>query len=134
MPATPRPRRSSSRRSRCSDGPRRARLAQTGTGKTAGFTLPMIEILASGRAKARMPRSLILEPTRELAAQVAENFETYGKHQQADQGAADRRRQLWTTRMRLLDRGVDVLIATPGRLLDHVRARQASCSTTSRSW
>ena len=54
--------------------------AQTGTGKTASFTLPMIDILASGRAKARMPRSLILEPTRELAAQVADNFETYGKY------------------------------------------------------
>ena len=54
--------------------------AQTGTGKTAGFTLPMIEILAAGKAKARMPRSLILEPTRELAAQVAESFETYGKY------------------------------------------------------
>ena len=54
--------------------------AQTGTGKTAGFTLPMIDILASGRARARMPRSLILEPTRELAAQVAAAFETYGKH------------------------------------------------------
>ena len=91
--------------------------AQTGTGKTASFTLPMIEILASGQAKARMPRSLILEPTRELAAQVAENFEKYGKHHRlsmalliggtsmADQTAA-------------LDKGVDVLIATPGRLLD----------------
>ena len=56
-------------------------IAQTGTGKTAGFTLPMIEILAQGRARARMPRSLILEPTRELAAQVAENFETYGKYE-----------------------------------------------------
>ena len=54
--------------------------AQTGTGKTASFVLPMIDILAEGRAKARMPRSLILEPTRELAAQVAENFETYGKY------------------------------------------------------
>ena len=54
--------------------------AQTGTGKTASFTLPMIDILAQGRARARMPRSLILEPTRELAAQVAENFEVYGKH------------------------------------------------------
>src|ERR1044072_4169719 len=54
--------------------------AQTGTGKTAGFTLPMIDILAQGRARARMPRSLILEPTRELAAQVSENFEVYGKH------------------------------------------------------
>src|SRR5499427_214233 len=55
--------------------------AQTGTGKTAGFTLPMIDILAAGRARARMPRSLILEPTRELAAQVAESFDKYGKHQ-----------------------------------------------------
>ena len=55
-------------------------IAQTGTGKTAGFTLPMIEILAAGRARARMPRSLILEPTRELAAQVAENFAIYGKN------------------------------------------------------
>src|SRR5689334_13520121 len=55
-------------------------IAQTGTGKTASFTLPMIEMLAKGRAKARMPRSLILEPTRELAAQVAESFERYGKY------------------------------------------------------
>src|SRR5690348_16666577 len=55
-------------------------IAQTGTGKTASFTLPMIEMLAKGRAKARMPRSLILEPTRELAAQVSESFERYGKY------------------------------------------------------
>ena len=68
--------------------------AQTGTGKTAGFTLPMIDILASGRARVRMPRSLILEPTRELAAQVAENFEHLRQVQQADHGAADRRREL----------------------------------------
>ena len=54
--------------------------AQTGTGKTASFTLPMIDILASGRARARMPRTLILEPTRELATQVAENFDIYGKY------------------------------------------------------
>ncbi|MBA3669416.1 MAG: DEAD/DEAH box helicase, partial [Sphingomonas sp.] len=53
-------------------------IAQTGTGKTAGFVLPMIDILAQGRARARMPRSLILEPTRELAMQVSENFEKYG--------------------------------------------------------
>ncbi len=91
--------------------------AQTGTGKTAGFTLPMIDILASGRARARMPRSLILEPTRELAAQVAENFEVYGKHNKLSmalliggESFADQERRL--------DRGVDVLIATPGRLLD----------------
>jgi superfamily II DNA/RNA helicase len=92
--------------------------AQTGTGKTAGFTLPMIDILAAGRAKARMPRSLILEPTRELAAQVAENFETYGKYHKLSKalliGGVS-----YTDQERLLDRGVDVLIATPGRLLDH---------------
>jgi superfamily II DNA/RNA helicase len=91
--------------------------AQTGTGKTASFTLPMIEILASGRAKARMPRSLILEPTRELAAQVAENFETYGKYHKLSKalliGGSSMADQL-----KVLDRGVDVLIATPGRLLD----------------
>ncbi len=93
-------------------------IAQTGTGKTAAFVLPMIDILAAGRARARMPRTLILEPTRELAAQVAENFDKYGKYQRltkalliggvsfGDQDA-------------LLARGVDVLIATPGRLLDH---------------
>ena len=92
--------------------------AQTGTGKTAGFTLPMIEILSQGRAKARMPRSLILEPTRELAAQVAENFAVYGKHHKLTKalligGVA------YEDQEKLLDRGVDVLIATPGRLLDH---------------
>ncbi len=92
-------------------------VAQTGTGKTASFVLPMLEVLGAGRAKARMPRSLILEPTRELAAQVAENFEKYGKYHKlsmalliggesfGDQGKA-------------LDRGADVLIATPGRLMD----------------
>lgn len=92
-------------------------IAQTGTGKTASFVLPMIEMLSQGRAKARMPRTLILEPTRELAAQVAENFEKYGKNHKltmalliggvsfGDQDA-------------LLMKGVDVLIATPGRLLD----------------
>ncbi len=93
--------------------------AQTGTGKTAGFTLPMIDILAAGRAKARMPRSLILEPTRELAAQVSIAFETYGKHHKLNmalliggEGFSDQERKL--------DRGVDVLIATPGRLLDMI--------------
>ena len=92
--------------------------AQTGTGKTASFTLPMIEILAAGRAKARLPRSLILAPTRELAAQVADSFEKFSTYHKlsmalliggvsfADQNAA-------------LNKGVDVLIATPGRLLDH---------------
>ena len=92
--------------------------AQTGTGKTASFTLPMIDILSSGRAKARMPRSLILTPTRELAAQIAENFEVYGKYNKLTMalliGGVSMDEQT-----RLLDRGVDVLIATPGRLLDH---------------
>lgn len=92
-------------------------LAQTGTGKTAGFTLPMIEILAGGRAKARMPRSLVLAPTRELAAQVAENFETYGKYSNLSMallvGGVSMEDQI-----RKLERGVDVLIATPGRMLD----------------
>lgn len=93
-------------------------IAQTGTGKTASFTLPMIERLAKGRARARMPRSLVLAPTRELAAQVAENFEKYGANHKltmalliggvsfGDQDAK-------------LTRGVDVLIATPGRMIDH---------------
>jgi superfamily II DNA/RNA helicase len=91
--------------------------AQTGTGKTASFTLPMMEILASGRAKSRMPRSLILEPTRELAAQVADNFDTYGKYQKLTKalliGGSSMEEQL-----KVLNRGADVLIATPGRLLD----------------
>ncbi len=93
-------------------------IAQTGTGKTAGFTLPMIDILSQGRARARMPRSLILEPTRELAAQVAASFETYGKYHKLNMalliGGVS-----FDDQERKLDRGVDVLIATPGRLLDH---------------
>ncbi len=93
-------------------------IAQTGTGKTASFTLPMITMLAKGRARARMPRSLVLCPTRELAAQVAENFETYAKHMRLSMalliGGVSFKDQ-----DRLIDRGVDVLIATPGRLLDH---------------
>ncbi len=93
-------------------------IAQTGTGKTAGFTLPMIQKLASGRAKARMPRSLILEPTRELAAQVAESFEKYGKYHKLSMalligGVSYDEQDMKITR------GVDVLIATPGRMLDH---------------
>ncbi len=92
-------------------------LAQTGTGKTAAFTMPMIDILAGGRAKARMPRSLILSPTRELAAQIAENFDQYGKYHPLTHalivGGTSMDEQI-----RNLDRGVDVLIATPGRLLD----------------
>ncbi len=92
-------------------------LAQTGTGKTAGFTLPMIEILSGGRAKARMPRSLILSPTRELAAQIAENFDTYGKYNKLTKalliGGSSMDKQI-----QIMERGADVLIATPGRLLD----------------
>ncbi|MBF0268904.1 MAG: DEAD/DEAH box helicase [Alphaproteobacteria bacterium] len=91
--------------------------AQTGTGKTASFTLPMIEILGSGRAKARMPRSLILEPTRELAAQVAENFDLYGKYHKLSKALLIGGESM-DEQVRKLDRGVDVLIATPGRLLD----------------
>jgi DEAD/DEAH box helicase len=93
-------------------------IAQTGTGKTAAFVLPMLTILEKGRARARMPRTLILEPTRELAAQVKENFDRYGVGQKLNValliggvsfGDQDTK----------LTRGVDVLIATPGRLLDH---------------
>jgi superfamily II DNA/RNA helicase len=91
--------------------------AQTGTGKTASFTLPMIDVLASGRARARMPRSLILEPTRELATQVAENFEKYGKNHALSMALLIGGVSLVEQEKRL-DRGVDVLIATPGRLLD----------------
>jgi superfamily II DNA/RNA helicase len=91
--------------------------AQTGTGKTASFTLPMIEILAAGRAKARMPRSLILEPTRELATQVAENFNTYGKYHKLSKALLIGGESM-TEQFKVLDRGADVLIATPGRLLD----------------
>ncbi|MBO6853567.1 MAG: DEAD/DEAH box helicase [Marivivens sp.] len=93
-------------------------IAQTGTGKTASFTLPMISMLHRGRARARMPRSLVLCPTRELAAQVAENFDTYAKYSKLTKalliGGVSFKEQ-----DALIDRGVDVLIATPGRLLDH---------------
>ncbi|PZO64205.1 MAG: DEAD/DEAH box helicase [Paracoccus denitrificans] len=93
-------------------------IAQTGTGKTASFTLPMITLLGRGRARARMPRSLVLCPTRELAAQVAENFDTYAKNTRLTKalliGGVS-----FGEQDKLIDRGVDVLIATPGRLLDH---------------
>ena len=92
-------------------------IAQTGTGKTAAFVLPMIDILGEGRSRARMPRSLILEPTRELAAQVAENFEKYGKYHKLSMalliGGVSMGDQV-----KALEKGVDVLIATPGRLMD----------------
>lgn len=91
--------------------------AQTGTGKTASFTLPMIEILGRGRAKARMPRSLILEPTRELAAQVAENFELYGKYHKLSMALLIGG-ESFGDQIKKLERGVDVLIATPGRMMD----------------
>src|SRR6188508_921657 len=93
-------------------------IAQTGTGKTAAFTLPMITRLENGRARARMPRTLILEPTRELAAQVQESFEKYGAGQKLNValviGGVS-----FDEQDAKLARGVDVLIATPGRLLDH---------------
>src|SRR3712207_2116446 len=92
-------------------------IAQSGTGKTAAFVLPMIDILGQGRSRARMPRSLILEPTRELAAQVAENFEKYGKYHKLSMalliGGVSMGDQI-----KALEKGVDVLIATPGRLMD----------------
>ncbi|MFV0335978.1 MAG: DEAD/DEAH box helicase [Tropicimonas sp.] len=93
-------------------------IAQTGTGKTASFTLPMITLLGRGRARARMPRSLVLAPTRELAAQVAENFDAYAKYTRLTKalliGGVS-----FGEQDKLIDKGVDVLIATPGRLLDH---------------
>ncbi|MCA1749802.1 MAG: DEAD/DEAH box helicase, partial [Sphingomonadales bacterium] len=92
-------------------------IAQTGTGKTASFVLPMIDILSHGRSRARMPRSLILEPTRELAAQVAENFEKYGKYQELSMALLIGGVQMGD-QIKALERGVDVLIATPGRLMD----------------
>lgn len=93
-------------------------IAQTGTGKTAAFTLPMLTLLENGRARARMPRTLILEPTRELAAQVEENFTRYGVNQKLSValligGVSFNEQDV------KIARGVDVLIATPGRLLDH---------------
>ena len=91
--------------------------AQTGTGKTASFALPMIDKLAAGRARARMPRSLILEPTRELATQVEASFERYGKHHRLSTALLIGG-ESFGDQERKLDRGVDVLIATPGRLLD----------------
>jgi superfamily II DNA/RNA helicase len=92
-------------------------IAQTGTGKTASFVLPMIDILAHGRSRARMPRSLILEPTRELAAQVAENFEKYGKYHKLSMALLIGGVQMGD-QVAALEKGVDVLIATPGRLMD----------------
>uniref|UniRef100_UPI00286B2CC1 DEAD/DEAH box helicase n=1 Tax=Sphingomonas sp. TaxID=28214 RepID=UPI00286B2CC1 len=92
-------------------------IAQTGTGKTAAFVLPMIDILGEGRSRARMPRSLILEPTRELAAQVAENFVKYGKYHKLSMALLIGGVQMGD-QVKALEKGVDVLIATPGRLMD----------------
>ena len=91
--------------------------AQTGTGKTASFTLPMLDILEGSRARARMPRSLILEPTRELALQVAENFVQYGKYLKLTHALIIGGESM-SDQKDVLMRGVDVLIATPGRLID----------------
>jgi superfamily II DNA/RNA helicase len=92
-------------------------IAQTGTGKTAAFVLPMIDILGEGRSRARMPRSLILEPTRELAAQVSENFEKYGKYHKLNMALLIGGTNM-ADQIKKLEKGVDVLIATPGRLMD----------------
>jgi superfamily II DNA/RNA helicase len=92
-------------------------IAQTGTGKTAAFVLPMIDILGEGRSRARMPRSLILEPTRELAAQVAENFDKYGKYHKLSMALLIGGTNM-ADQIKKLEKGVDVLIATPGRLMD----------------
>src|SRR6476646_6377158 len=92
-------------------------IAQTGTGKTAGFVLPMIDILHHGRSRARMPRSLILEPTRELAMQVSDNFEKYGKYHPLSMALLMGGVQMGD-QVKALEKGVDVLIATPGRLMD----------------
>jgi superfamily II DNA/RNA helicase len=92
-------------------------IAQTGTGKTAAFVLPMIDILGHGRSRARMPRSLILEPTRELAMQVAENFEKYGKYHKLNMALLIGGTNM-ADQIKKLEKGVDVLIATPGRLMD----------------
>ncbi len=92
-------------------------VAQTGTGKTASFTLPMLDILSGSRSRARMPRSLILEPTRELALQVAENFVEYGKYLKLNHALLIGGESLNDQKEALM-KGVDVLIATPGRLID----------------
>ena len=92
-------------------------IAQTGTGKTAAFTLPMIDLLANGRAKALMPRTLILSPTRELATQIAECFQKYGKYQKLSMALLIGGESM-IEQQKVLSRGVDVLIATPGRMID----------------
>src|SRR6202142_3359701 len=93
-------------------------IAQTGTGKTAAFVLPMLTMLEQGRARARMPRTLIVEPTRELAAQVVESFTKYGVNHKLNVALLIGGVSFDDQDAKLM-RGVDVLIATPGRLLDH---------------
>lgn len=94
-------------------------IAQTGTGKTAGFVLPLVEILQTGRAKPRMPRALVLAPTRELAAQIMDNLNNYSKHTTL-KAALVVGGDPMPAQTAQLQRGVDILVATPGRLLDHV--------------
>ena len=108
-------------------------VAQTGTGKTASFTLPMLDILAGSRARARMPRSLILEPTRELALQVAENFVQYGKHLKLTHALLIGGESMNDQKDALM-RGVDVLIATPGRLIDLIERGGILLSDTQACW
>jgi ATP-dependent RNA helicase RhlE len=105
--------------------------AQTGTGKTAGFTLPMLQLLSSRTAglslKRFKPRALILVPTRELAVQVHESVRTYGRHLRIKSttiyGGVGMGPQLSA-----LKNGVDIIVATPGRLLDHIEQRSADLS------
>ncbi|MFA7291151.1 MAG: DEAD/DEAH box helicase [Rhodocyclaceae bacterium] len=101
--------------------------AQTGTGKTAGFTLPILQLLSGGRAKPKRPRVLVLTPTRELAMQVEESVRTYGKHLPLTSlcvfGGVGINPQIQG-----LARGVDILVATPGRLLDHMQQRTVDLS------
>ncbi|MFY9969344.1 MAG: DEAD/DEAH box helicase, partial [Roseiarcus sp.] len=92
-------------------------IAQTGTGKTAAFTLPMLSMLERGRARARMPRTLILEPTRELAAQVEEAFGKYGINHKLNLALLIGGVSFGDQESKIA-RGADVVIATPGRLLD----------------
>ena len=92
--------------------------AQTGTGKTAGFTLPILELLSQGeKARANQARTLIITPTRELAAQIAENVEMYGKHLPLKSTVVFGGVKI-NPQMLRLRQGVDILVATPGRLLD----------------
>src|SRR6478672_9353853 len=107
-------------------------IAQTGTGKTAAFTLPMIDRLKASRSKARMPRALVIAPTRELADQVSLSFEKYAKGQKLSWALLIGGVSFSDQELKL-DRGVDVLIATPGRLLDHFE-RGKLLMTGVRSW